>query len=128
MSGSELSLLRAVNAARAAHGLAPFRVRPKLQRAARSHTLAMARTGTFTHGDFGTRMARFGIRGPAAENIGWASGSAAQASAIVQMWLGSAPHRANLLRAGWHRIGIGAFTGPFDGARGGLLVTADFAR
>ena len=128
MSGPEVSLLRTVNAVRTAHGLAPFRVGTRLQRAARAHTVGMVRTGTFTHGDFAARMLRFGIRGSAGENIAWGSGTDGQAGSIVEMWMESAPHRANLLRARWHRIGIGALAGTFGGEPDALVVTADFAR
>jgi uncharacterized protein YkwD len=127
MTSSEVSVLHAVNAVLAAHGLRAFRVGTRLQRAARAHTLGMMRTGTFGHGSFSARMARFGIRGSAAENIGWGSGSYARAGAIVEMWLQSPPHRANLLRARWRLIGIGAVAGSFDGEPDALVVTADFA-
>jgi uncharacterized protein YkwD len=36
-------------------------------------------------------------------------------------------HRANLLRPGWTRVGIGARVGTFQGYRGATVVTADFA-
>lgn len=128
MSGPELSLLQAVNAVRVSHGLPRLRVAGALQRAARSNTARMLRTGAFTHGDFAGRMARFHIRGPAGENLAWGSGSYAEAGSIVAMWMNSAPHRANLLRAGFHRVGIGAGAGPFGGEPQALVVTADFAR
>jgi uncharacterized protein YkwD len=36
-------------------------------------------------------------------------------------------HRANLLRPGWTRIGLGALTGTFGGYAGATVFTADFA-
>jgi uncharacterized protein YkwD len=36
-------------------------------------------------------------------------------------------HRANLLRPGFNRIGIGAARGTFHGLPDALVVTADFA-
>jgi uncharacterized protein YkwD len=45
----------------------------------------------------------------------------------VRGWLASPGHRANLLRPGWTRIGIGARVGAFRGYSGVTVVTADFA-
>ena len=41
--------------------------------------------------------------------------------------MASPGHRANLLRPGWKRIGIGSRTGTFLGYGGATVVTADFA-
>jgi len=41
--------------------------------------------------------------------------------------MASAGHRANLLRPGWTRIGIGSRLGTFHGYTGATVVTADFA-
>ena len=41
--------------------------------------------------------------------------------------MGSPGHRANLLRPGWNRIGLGALKGNFLGYTGATVVTADFA-
>ena len=43
------------------------------------------------------------------------------------MWLNSPPHRKNLLRAGFRRVGVGAMMGTFSGTGGARVVTADFA-
>jgi uncharacterized protein YkwD len=42
------------------------------------------------------------------------------------MWLTSPEHRANLLRRGFHRVGLGIAQGSFQGAAGATIVTADF--
>jgi uncharacterized protein YkwD len=128
VSRSELSLLRAVNAARGSYHLAPLRVDAALTRAARAHTAEMVRTNVFAHGAFSARMRLFHVRGPVTgENLAWGSGPYGTAHSIVQMWLNSAPHRANLLRPGFRRIGIGAMIGSFQGESGATVVTADFA-
>lgn len=122
------SLLRAVNRTRVARGLRPLRVDATLVRAARSHSLAMLRGNFFSHGDFHGRMVAFGVRGPAAgENLAWGDGSYAAPASIVREWLASPEHRANLLRPGWTRIGIGLARGTFLGTGGATVVTADFA-
>jgi uncharacterized protein YkwD len=121
-------LLQAVNQTRAAHGLRPLRVDTTLVRAARSHAVEMLRGNYFSHGDFHSRMVAFHVRGPqAGENLAWGSGSYAQPGAIIGEWLASPGHRANLLRPGWTRIGIGLATGTFLGNGGSTVVTADFA-
>jgi uncharacterized protein YkwD len=121
-------LLRAVNETRAAHGLRPLKVDATLVRAARAHSLEMLQGGFFSHGDFHGRMVAFHVTGPqAGENLAWGNGSYAQPSSIVAEWLASPGHRANLLRSGWTRIGIGVVQGTFMGYAGSSVVTADFA-
>jgi len=127
LTRSELSLLRAMNEVRAAHGLAPLHLDQRLQRSARGHSRAMLRTQTFSHGSYTARIRRVGVRAPrVGENIAWGSGSYARARTIVNVWLASPEHRANLLRRGYWSVGIGALRGRFDG-RTALMVTTDFA-
>ena len=128
LTSSERSLLAAVNGVRSAHGLRPLQVDGALVRAARSYSGTMIRTNRLTHRDMGARLARHGVRGPRyGENLAWAVGSSAAARRIVASWMASPGHRANLLRPGWRRIGIGALRGTFQGYRGATVVTADFA-
>ena len=122
------SLLRAINAARAAHGLAPVRVGTRLRLAAQAHTEAMLATQTFTHGEFAERLRAFHITAPTiAENLALASGSDATAQAFVQSWLDSPPHRRNLLSPTFTLVGISELAGAFQGSLGIHLVTVDFA-
>ena len=120
------ALLRAVNATRTAHHLRPLRLDARLQRAARAHTVEMLRGDYFSHGDFYGRMVRFHLTGSLGENLAWGSGSYARARSVVRMWLQSPPHRKNLLRPGYRRLGLGIATGSFQGTRGATVVTADF--
>lgn len=116
-----------MNHARAAHGLRPLRYDAKLEQAARSHSAEMVRTGAFSHGNFGRRMSSFRVRGPyMGENLAWGVGSFATAGQIVAEWLASPAHRANLLRGGFRRAGVGAAFGNFQGYAGATVVTADF--
>jgi len=119
------SLLEAVNAARKAHHLQPLRIDPALGRAAESHTLDMLHGDYFSHGDFAGRMLDFHLRGVLGENLAWSSGGG-DPRLIVQMWLASPPHRANLLRPGFRRVGLGVVRGTFQGSAGATVVTADF--
>ena len=127
-TSSVRSLLAAVNAARVSHGLRPLQLAPSLGRAARAHSTDMLQHDYFAHGDFGGRMAAFRVPGPTlGENLAWGTGLYGQAATIVQEWLASPEHRANLLRPGYARIGIGIARGSFLGSGGATVVTADFA-
>ncbi|MFL5920000.1 MAG: CAP domain-containing protein [Gaiellaceae bacterium] len=128
LTRSESALLAVMNQARTAHGLRPLRADGRLEVAARRHSRRMLRTGTFAHGAFTARIRRTGVRAPrVGENLAWSSGALAQARVIVQMWLASPSHRANLLRPGYRMVGVGAITGCFNGQRHTLMVTTDFA-
>jgi uncharacterized protein YkwD len=128
LTRAESSLLNAMNQARITHGLRPLRADGRLERAARSHSSRMLRTGTFFHGAFAARIRRAGVRAPRmGENLAWGQGSYALAQAMVQMWLASPAHRANLLHPGYRTVGVGALRGCFAGHRGALMVTTDFA-
>ena len=121
-------LLRAMNETRAAHGVGPLSADPKLRRAARAHSVDMVRTEVFGHYGFVQRMQRFGVRGPyVGENLAWGVGASAEARGIVNGWLASPSHRANLLNARFQRVGLGFASGSFNGHAGATLVTANFA-
>jgi uncharacterized protein YkwD len=122
------SLLRAINAARAAHGLPLVHVGTRLQLAARAHTEAMLTSQTFSHGPFAARLRTFHVTAPAiAENLALATGSDATAQAFVRAWLASPPHRRNLLGPAFTLVGIAELAGSFQGFAGVHLVTVDFA-
>lgn len=128
LTRSESSLLSAMNQVRVAHGLRPLRADGRLEVAARGHSRSMLRTGSFSHGAFSARIRRIGVRAPrVGENLAWSAGALAAARTIVQMWLASPAHRANLLRPGYRIVGVGAIRGCFNGRRHTLMVTTDFA-
>jgi uncharacterized protein YkwD len=125
---NERALLSAVNDVRRSHGLRPLSVDGALARTARSYTATLIRTNVFTHGAMSARLAASGARGPVfGENLAWGTGSRGSARSIVAAWMTSPGHRANLLRPGWTRIGLGALKGSFQGYTGATVVTADFA-
>jgi uncharacterized protein YkwD len=117
-----------VNAARKAYGLPALRLDPTLTEAAQAHSSDMLRRDYFAHGNFPGRMAAFHVSGrTSGENLAWGSGAYGRAGEVVREWLASPEHRANLLRSGFSRIGIGLARGTFLGTGGATIVTADFA-
>jgi uncharacterized protein YkwD len=128
LNAQEENLLSAINRARAVHGAPPLQVGARLQAAARAHSRAMARTGSFTHGNWYFRLRRHGVRARTlGETIAWGVGTEGSAVSLVRMWLESPPHRATLLRRGFRRIGVGIAIGTMDGFPGANIATADFA-
>jgi uncharacterized protein YkwD len=123
---STSSLLTAINATRAAHGLAPVSIDTRLGRVARAHSTDMLQRGYFAHGSFDARMRASGAAGPRfGEDLAWSTGIST--SRFVTRWLASPRHRAVLLHPGFRRIGIGLVTGAFAGHGSATVVTADFA-
>ncbi len=128
LSGQEQNLLQKINQARAAHGAPPLRLGARLQRAARAHSRAMVRSGSFAHGGWYRRLRRHGVRARAlGETLAWGVGAKGTAAAIVDMWLDSPPHRETMLHRGFRRIGVGVAIGTMDGFPGARVATADFA-
>jgi uncharacterized protein YkwD len=126
LSGSEASLLNTMNAVRRSHGLAALRVDYHLARAARGHSADMMSRQYFAHGSFAGRAVAAGARGPLfGEDLAWSTGLTAPW--VVDAWLASPAHRANLLRPGFRRVGIGIVFGMFIDHAGAGVVTADFA-
>jgi uncharacterized protein YkwD len=93
-----------ISSYRASYGLGPVSVDPRLNQAAQSQAAVLAGTGQLTHGDFGARMARYGVRGQAAENLSAGTYTIAD---TVALWIRSPGHNANLLLPGVQRIGLG---------------------
>jgi uncharacterized protein YkwD len=125
---SEARILTAMNHVRVANGLRPLRFSDKLRAAARSHSADMMRRGYFGHGSMGRRISAYGVHAPVVgENLAWGTGPYAAAKTIVQEWLASPEHRANLLRPGFRSVGVGSAVGTFVGRAGATVVTADFA-
>jgi uncharacterized protein YkwD len=93
-------VVRLVNAARAAAGLRQLAPSEGLMRAADRHACDMAVNGVRSHtgsdgSTFARRMTAAGVRcGLKAENIGWGPRSA---KAMVDAWMASSQHRANIL-------------------------------
>jgi uncharacterized protein YkwD len=139
---SKRALVRAtlcvLNAHRARTGdLRPLRLSPRLSRAARRHSRAMARRNFFSHdslsgASFLDRIRRTGYLRDArswsvGENIAYGGGPRSTPASISRAWMNSPGHRANILSRSFRAIGIGIAVGTPGGGGGGTYVT-DFGR
>jgi uncharacterized protein YkwD len=120
-----------LNKQRRAHGLKKLRENKHLDIASQRHANDMARRNYFAHGDFAGRIRGAGyLRGAnrgytIGENIAWGSWDYATPASIVNAWMHSPGHRANILNGGFHEIGLGVARGaPVSGqSHGGTYVT-----
>jgi uncharacterized protein YkwD len=119
-----------LNNERRKRGIRKLRDNGRLDLASRRHANDMSKRHYFAHGDFVGRIkaARYlsGARGyMLGENIAWGSGTYSTAAHIVDEWMHSSGHRANILNPSFHEIGLGIARGaPVDGQdRGGTYVT-----
>jgi len=137
----EAAVVRQMNRVRVADGLRPLRTSPGLRAAARGHSRAMLEKGFFAHESadgtaFSERIRRqYTSRGWRTWSVGEAllasqGASTMEATAIVEAWLDSPPHREIILSPTWRDAGIGALYAvaapqEFGGSQT-IVVTADF--
>ena len=105
----------------------------KLARAARGHARDMVAQRYFSHdsrngASFSTRIKRTGWTRSRrsytmGENIGWGGGSLSTPRSMVQAWMNSAGHRANILSRSFNQIGIGIANGAPTGGSGATYAT-----
>ncbi|MCK9458649.1 MAG: CAP domain-containing protein [Proteobacteria bacterium] len=91
----EANIIKFTNEERARYGLPPFEVDKDLMQTARGHAAWMTRNQAMVH----TRL-------PLAENIAMGQ---PHSSDVVNCWMNSSGHRANILNPGHLRIGVAAF-------------------
>ncbi len=104
-SGAVDLVIELVNDLRTAQGQRVLARNAALTAAARVHTIKQAETGRMTHEGALQEMLDAGYRPLAwGQNVAWGYGTAA---AVVDAWLGSGAHRANLLGAGFRDTGVG---------------------
>ena len=130
----DVSTVCLLNTERRKRGLRPLHLSKKLSRAARRHSHSMAYHHYFAHGDFVGRIRsthylagyRSWIVG---ENIAWGSQQFGTPAAIVDAWMHSPPHRANILNRSFRQIGIGVSRGaPLPAIPDGVTYTTDFGK
>ena len=128
----ERTILCLINRERTSRGLSRLRASEKLETAARRHSRDMSRRNFFGHdspggADLMDRARRAGYRGwTVGENIAWGSGSYATPAEIMQGWMNSPGHRANILRRQFDVIGVGVAIGaprPVNGLPAAIYTT-----
>jgi len=110
------------NLARLKNGLSPLAWDADICRMARIHSESMSRHGYFSHvTPEGLRLRdraraagilQFAVLG---ENIGYTQGYDDPAAFIVEQWMQSSKHRANILSSEFRAMAIGSFVAP-DGS------------
>jgi uncharacterized protein YkwD len=116
---AEQAIVEQVNAERAALGLSPVVVDPRLREAARVHSRDMAELNFFSHDSpvkgrsgFTDRIREQGLSkfGAAGENIAMAHyGPSQRAAGFMDLWMNSEGHRANILTEEYNFIGVGVY-------------------
>jgi uncharacterized protein YkwD len=108
-------------------------VHPALQKAATAHSKDMIRRDYFSHDTKGRnesaceRVRRFGYRySRCAENIAWGNGRQGEPESIMRSWMDSSGHRSNILDGKLREVGVGAYTGDFNGYQDATMYTVDF--
>ena len=110
-----------LNVERKVRGLGQLRANGRLARAALAHAKDMVARTYFAHdslsgASFIDRIKRTGYmnggrRWTVGENIAWGGGSRSTPREIVDAWMHSPPHRANILSRRFREIGIGIALG-----------------
>jgi uncharacterized protein YkwD len=130
------ALARLQNRERRRHGLPRLKVSRDLNRAARRHARDMVRRHYFGHvsrsgRDVVDRVAAtnyaHGGRFSVQENLYWWSAQRSPA-AVVNAWMGSSVHRANILHSGWRQFSVAAVMDSPYGRRGVTVVGVYGAR
>lgn len=133
MSAAILCLL---NGERQSHGLSALRANGQLAKAAKAWADRMVAKRFFAH-EAGassplSRIKRTGyVHGiwQIGENLAWGNGPLATPRAIVNGWMNSPGHRANILHGAFKDIGIGIRLGaPGPGLSGGAVYVTDFGK
>lgn len=94
----EARVIEKTNAHRARHGLRPLFVDRGLLRSARNHAAWMTNSRSMVH-----------TTKPVGENIAMGQQSSGE---VLNAWMNSSGHRANILNPGYTRIGVAAYTTP----------------
>ena len=107
-SGATGDMVQAVNQDRGASGLGGLAWDSQLHGLAQRHADELAASGYLWHSDIGGWLAAPWMSGWRSLGENLAQGSPGSNSwGLEDMWMGSAPHRANILNGGFNRIGVG---------------------
>jgi uncharacterized protein YkwD len=121
------AVLCLLNIQRTSRGLRPLRLNGRLTRAAVGHSRDMVARRYFAHvGADGSPVSRIRRAGyiprvglwTIGENLAWGTGTAASPAQIMDAWMNSPEHKANILTPGFREIGVGViYTTTFGAIR-----------
>jgi len=127
-----------INEERAKAGVRPVRSSGTLRQAGVGHAQDMVSGGYFEHTTPGGRTfidritntgyMRGARRWLVGENLVWGTGSQSTPQAMVDGWMGSPAHRANLLRERFREVGVAAVRAtPFDASDdNGVTISSEY--
>src|SRR5437763_2601141 len=126
-----------INQQRAAAGLSALPASPVLADTATRYAAYMVANKNFGHTDLQGHDVRYRVEADApavadtwallGENLGWGDGTLSTPRAIVNRWMGSSEHRANVLEPTFNEIGVGVDDGsPDPSMSGGRTYVAVF--
>lgn len=133
-----IATLCLLNAERAARNLAPLRTNRLLVKAALRHARDMVARRYFAHDAPPTRRSTFDQRIRAAgylrsgqgwtvgENLAWGTGTLATPAAIMDAWMASPSHRANILTPAFRETGLAVVPGTPSGSADGATYSDEF--
>ena len=124
------------NEIRSDKGLALLKDNAKLRKAALSHSATMVSQGFFEHTSpdgrtfvdriIGARYAKRNDGWSLGENLAWGTGDLGTPAALMDAWMHSAGHKANIVNKAYREVGIGVRLGVPSDEGVGATVTADF--
>src|SRR3954449_699245 len=125
-----------VNQERTSRGLRPLKSNRHLSKAAGAHARDMCVRGYFSHDSangatFVDRIRKAGYVPARAfpslgEDLAWGSGSLGTPREIVQSWMNSPGHRANILDGAFREAGMGVAFGDPGAGMDGVTYALDF--
>ena len=124
------------NQIRVAAGLPSLKDNARLRKAATGQSNDMVANGYFDHtsldGDtfvdriIGAGYAKRNDGWTLGENLAWGTGDLSTAQGVMDAWMNSAGHKANILKKSYREVGIGIRLGVPSDNGVGATVTADF--
>jgi uncharacterized protein YkwD len=124
------------NQIRAGKGLPLLKDNAKLRKAAIGHSSTMVSQGFFDHtspdGDtfvdriIGAGYTKKNEGWTLGENLAWGTGDLSTAQGVMNAWMASAGHKANILKKAYREVGVGIRLGVPSDEGVGATITADF--
>jgi uncharacterized protein YkwD len=114
-------LVDAFNVERARVGMGPLRLDARLARAAQDWADEMARRNVLDHGNYWGRI--HAVTPSATDGGEDVAAGQASVAAVMQGWMASPPHRANILAYNYNLVGVGRADGD-----GKAFWVADFIK